>query len=288
MQLTTGAASSDLTGKYCSPNAIHWAPDTYSVVHSTGGTVVRSGGKKWFLVVADYTFGRSLEREAIAVIESAAARVLGSVAYPFPGTTDFSSFLIQAQASARMSSASATPAATWRTASSRRMSSAWRKSGVRIVALFGFITEVHSMGLETGQGLLLSETFYWNLNDRTRAFTHRFLPKAGDNYPSSLHASCYSGVMHYMRAVAKIGPAQAKASGREAIAAMKEMPTDDDCFGACSVRSDGRFICPVYLFQVKKPAESKMPWDLYKVLETTPGDKAFRPLSEGDCPMTRS
>ena len=242
VQLTTGAASSDLTGKYCSPNAIHWAPDTYSVVHSTGGSVVRHGGKKWFLVVPDYTFGRTLEREAIPVIESGGGKILGSVAYPFPGTTDFSSFLIQAQGVGADVIGFCNTGGDMENCVKQAHEFGLAKSGVRIVALFGFITEVHSMGLETGQGLLLSETFYWNLNDRTRAFTNRFLPKAGDNYPSSLHASCYSGVMHYMRAVAKIGPAQAKASGREAIAAMKEMPTDDDCFGACSVRSDGRFI----------------------------------------------
>ena len=144
------------------------------------------------------------------------------------------------------------------------------------------------MGLDTGQGLLLSEPFYWDLNDRTRAFTERFVPKTTGNYPSSLHASCYSGVTHYLRAVAQLGPARAKASGREAIAAMKQLPTNDDCFGACSVRADGRFICPIYLFQVKAPEESRMPWDLYKLVATTPSEAAFRSLSQGGCPMIRS
>jgi branched-chain amino acid transport system substrate-binding protein len=288
VQLTTGAASSDLTGKYCNPNAVHWAPDTYAVAHSTGGNVVRNGGTSWFLVVPDYTFGRTLEREATSVIQAGGGKILGSVVYPFPGTTDFSSFLIQAQGIGANVIGFCNTGGDMENCVKQAHEFGLAKSGIRIVALFGFITEVHSMGLDTGQGLLLSETFYWDLNDRTRAFTERFVPKTTGNYPSSLHASCYSGVTHYLRAVAQLGPARAKASGREAIAAMKQLPTNDDCFGACSVRADGRFICPIYLFQVKTPEESRMPWDLYKLVATTPGEAAFRSLSQGGCPMIRS
>jgi branched-chain amino acid transport system substrate-binding protein len=288
VQLTTGAASSDLTGKYCNPNAVHWAPDTWSVAHSTGGNIVRSGGTLWFLVVPDYTFGRTLEREATAVIQAGGGKVLGSVAYPFPGTTDFSTFLIQAQGVGAKVIGFCNTGGDMENCVKQAREFGLAQSGIRVVALFGFITEVHAMGLEIGEGLFLSEPFYWDLNDRTRAFTKRFLPKTPDNYPSSLHASCYSGVTHYMRAVAQLGAARAKASGRDAIAAMKQIPTDDDCFGNCSVRADGRFACPMHLFQVKTPAESRSAWDLFKVVATTPPESAFRPLSEGGCPMIRS
>jgi branched-chain amino acid transport system substrate-binding protein len=151
--------------------------------------------------------------------------------------------------------------------------------------MFGFVTEVKSLGLETGQGLQLTETFYWDLNDRTRAFTKRFLPKAGNNYPSSLHAACYSATTHYMKVAAAMGADKIRLSGRAAIAAMKALPTDDDCFGAASIRADGRFLCTNYLFQVKTPAESKGPWDLFKVVSSTPGESAFRPMAEGGCSL---
>ena len=161
------------------------------------------------------------------------------------------------------------------------------RGGKTVAAMFGFVTEMKALGLETGQGLYLTEPFYWDLNGRTRAFTKRFLPKAGDNYPSSLHAGAYSATLHYMKAAAAIGPERMR-SGQAAIAAMKAMPTDDDCFGSASIRSDGRFLSDTHLFQVKSPAESHGPWDILKYVSTTPGAVAFRPLSEGGCTMGKA
>ncbi len=288
VSLITGAASAELTGKYCSPNAVHWAPDTYADAHSTGGSILRDGGTSWFLIVPDYTFGHALEREAAALIKQDGGTLVGIVAYPFPGTTDFSSYLVQAQASGAKVVGFCNTGGDMENCVKQAHEFGLTQGGARIAALFGFITEVHSMGLQVGQGLLLSETFYWDLDDRTRAFTQRFLPKTAGNYPSSLHASCYAGVLHYLKAVAALGPAQAKASGRGAVAKMKATPTDDDCFGRNSIRADGRFLCPVRLFQVKTPAESRTPWDLYNLVATTPADRAWRPMSEDSCPMVHA
>ena len=285
--LISGAASADLTGKFCMPNAIHFAPDTYGDSHSTGGAVLKSGGDTWFLIAADYTFGHALADETTKLITSKGGKVLGSVAYPFPGTTDYSSYLLQAQASGAKVVGFCNTGGDMENCVKQAREFGLGNS-MKVVSLFGFITEVHSMGLQTAQDLLVSETFYWNMNDRTRAFTQRFSKKSPDNYPSSLHAACYTGVTHYMKAVAALGPAKAKASGTDTIAAMKRMPTDDDCFGQCTIREDGRFLCPTYLFRVKKPAESKMPWDVFDLVATTPGDEAFRPLSEKACPMVKS
>ena len=288
VSLITGAASADLTGKHCSPNAVHWAPDTYADAHSTGGSILRDGGSSWFLIVPDYAFGHTLEREAAALIQERGGKVLGSVAYPFPGTTDFSSFLVQAQASGAKVVGFCNTGGDMENCVKQAHEFGLAQGGARIAALFGVITEVHAMGLQVGQGLLLSETFYWDLDDRTRAFTRRFLPKTAGNYPSSLHASCYAGVLHYLKTVAELEPARAKTSGREAVAAMKRLPTDDDCFGQNSIRADGRFLCPVHLFQAKTPPESRMPWDLYTLVAATPADKAWRPLAEGSCPMVHA
>ena len=208
VSLITGAASADLTGKYCSPNAVHWAPDTYADAHSTGGSILRDGGTSWFLIVPDYTFGHALERAAASLIQAGGGKVLGSVAYPFPSTTDFSSFLVQAQASGAEVVGFCNTGGDMENCVKQAHEFGLVQGGARIAALFGFITEVHSMGLQVGQGLLLSETFYWDLDDRTRAFTRRLLPKTSGNYPSSLHASCYAGVLHYLKAGAALGPAR--------------------------------------------------------------------------------
>jgi branched-chain amino acid transport system substrate-binding protein len=286
--LITGAASADLTGKYCSDTAIHFAPDTYGDAHSTGGAVLKAGGDAWFLIVSDYTFGHALEREATQLITGAGGKVVGTAAYPFPGTTDFSSYLLQAQASGAKVVGFCNTGGDMENCVKQAHEFGLVASGIKIVALFGFITEVKSMGLDVGQGLLVSETFYWDLNDRTRAFTKRFLPKTPSNYPSSLHAACYAGVTHYLKTVLAMGPANAKASGRAAIASMKAMPTDDDCFGRASIRPDGRFLCATYLFRVKTPGASKSPWDVYDLVSATPGDQAFRPMSGGGCKLIKS
>jgi branched-chain amino acid transport system substrate-binding protein len=285
--LITGAASADLTGKYCSANAIHFAPDTYGDAHSTGGAVLRSGGDSWFLIVSDYTFGHALEAETRKLVEAGGGKIVGSAAYPFPGTTDFSSFLLQAQSSGAKVVGFCNTGGDMESCVKQAHEFGLARSGIRIVSLFGFITEVKSMGLQTAEGLLVSETFYWDMNERTRAFTKRFVVKSPSNYPSSLHAACYAGVTHYLKAVAEMGIAKAKASGTDTIAAMKRMPTDDDCFGKASIREDGRFLCPVYLFRAKAPANSKGPWDVFDLVATTPGDKAFRPLSDKACPLVQ-
>ncbi len=284
--LITGAASADLTGRACSAQAVHFAPDTYCDSHSTGNAVMKAGGDNWFLIVADYAFGHNLERDITALVQAQGGRVMGAAAYPFPGTTDYSSFLLQAQASGAKVVGLCNTGGDMENCVKQAREFGLQAHGMTVAALLGFITEVHSMGLDVAQGLQVSETFYWDLNDRTRAFTKRFLPKTPDNYPSSLHASCYAGVTHYLKAVASLGVDKAR-SGRAAITAMKALPTDDDCFGQNTIRADGRFLCPVTLFKVKRPAESKGAWDVYVPIATTPGPLAFRPMAEAGCPLVQ-
>ena len=284
-QLNTGPASADLTGKFCNPNMVHFSPDTWCFSHSTGGAVLKQGGDSWFLIVADYTFGHALQRDISDLITKGGGKVVGAARYPFPGTTDFSSYLVSAQASGAKVLGLCNTGGDMENCVKQAREFGLSQSGMRVAALLGFVTEIHSMGLEVAQGLLVSDTFYWDMNERTRAFTKRFLPKTPTNYPSSLHASCYAGVTHYLKAVAKIGVPAARKSGRAAIAAMTAMPTDDDCFGAQKIRADGRFVTPVFLLETKTPAESKMPWDVLKVVSTTPADAAFRPLSDQACKM---
>ncbi len=287
-QLNTGPASGDLTGKYCNPNMVHFAPDTWCFSHATGTAIMKQGGDSWFLVVADYTFGHALEQNISTLVTGAGGKVLGAARYPFPGTTDFSSYLLEAQTSGAKVLGLCNTGGDMENCVKQAREFGLAKQGMKIAALLGFVTEIHSMGLETAQGLLVSDTFYWDTNDRTRAFTERFIKISPHNYPSSLHASCYAGVTHYLRAVAKLGVPAAKGSGRSAIAAMKAIPTDDDCFGHQQIRPDGRFITPVFLMEAKTPAESKMPWDVLKIVATTPADEAFRPLAEKACPMLKS
>ena len=285
--LITGAASADLTGRACSANAVHFAPDSYGDSHSTGNAVLAAGGDSWFLVTADYAFGHNLERDITALVQGRGGRVLGSAPYPFPGTTDYSSFLLQAQSSGAKVVGLCNTGGDMENCVKQAREFGLQSRGMTVAALLGFITEVKSMGLPTAQGLQISETFYWDLNDRTRAFTRRFLPKTPNNYPSSLHAACYAGVTHYLKAVASLGPEAAR-SGRAAIAEMKRLPTDDDCFGRNAIREDGRFLCPVHLFRVKTPAESHAAWDVYVPVASTPGPEAFRPIAEAGCPLVHA
>lgn len=285
--LISGAASADLTGKACSANAVHFAPDTWSDSHSTGNAVLKAGGDTWFLITADYTFGHNLERDITALVEARGGHVLGSAAYPFPGTTDYSSFLLQAQSSGAKVVGLCNTGGDMENCVKQAREFGLPQRGMTVAALLGFITEVKSMGLEVAQGLQMSETFYWDLNDRTRAFTKRFLPKTPTNYPSSLHAGCYASITHYLKAVAALGVDQAR-SGRAAIVQMKAMPTDDDCFGKNRIREDGRFLCPVYLFRVKRPEQSKSPWDVYIPVQMTPGDQAFRPMDGAGCALVKA
>jgi branched-chain amino acid transport system substrate-binding protein len=283
--LVSNAATSDLTGSKCNANTIHWVYDTWMLAHSTGGALVKTGGDSWYFITADYAFGHALQRDTTNFVTAAGGKVVGSSAYPFPGTSDFSSFLLQAQASGAKVVAFANAGAD--TINSIKQA---HEFGITqtLAGLLVFIADVHGMGLETAQGLVISSTFYWDLDDRKRAFAKRLWDKVPNVRPGMGHAGDYSSALHYLKVAAEMGAAQAKADGAATVARMKAMPTDDDCFGAGSIREDGRKIHPAYLFQVKTPAESKGPWDYYKLLATVPAEEAFRPLKDGACPLVKA
>ena len=282
--VASGAATTALTGDQCSPNTVQWTYDTFMLAHSTGGALVKAGGTDWFFIGADYTFGHTLAQDTAAVVTAAGGKVAGSAFYPSPGTTDFSSFLLQAQASGAKVLGFANSGAE--TINCIKQAAEFGLTpAVRLAALLMYVTDVHALGLEAAQGLSLTETFYWDLNGRTRAFAQRVLPKTPRNMPNMVHAGCYAGALHWMKAVADMGVAQAKASGAATVAHMKAMPTDDDCFGPGSIRADGRKLQPAYLFEAKKPSESTGPWDVMRLVATTPADQAFRPMNEGGCPL---
>jgi branched-chain amino acid transport system substrate-binding protein len=283
--VNSGAASSDLTGSQCNANTIHWVYDTYMLAKSTGGAMVKAGGTSWFFITADYAFGHALQRDTTAFINDAGGKVVGGIAYPFPGTADFSSFLIQAQASGAKVLGLANAGAD--TINSIKQA---KEFGIKmqLAGLLLFLTDVHSLGLETAQGIVLTDSFYWDMNDKTRAFSDRFSPRAGGARPTMVHAGVYSSTLHYLKVANAMGAAAAKADGAATVARMKAMPTDDDCFGAGSIRIDGRVLHPAYLWEVKKPSESKGPWDYYKLLATTPADQAFRPLDKGGCSLVKA
>ncbi|TDH57946.1 ABC transporter substrate-binding protein [Dankookia rubra] len=286
--LATGPATADLHGARCGPNHVHWTYDTWMLAHGAGTATVRAGGDSWFFLTADYAFGHALQRDTARAVEVAGGKVLGQARYPFPQTTDYSSFLLQAQAS-RAKVLGLANAGTDTVNSVKQAHEFGLTRRMKLVGLLCLLGDVRAMGAEAAQGLLLTEPFYWDLNDRTRAFTQRVLPKMPPNiYPSTNHAGAYSAVLHYLKAAAAMGPAQAKASGRAAIEQMKALPTDDDCFGPGRVREDGRKIHPVYLFEVKPPSEVKSDWDLYRLTGTIDAEQAMRPMSEGGCPLVRT
>jgi len=283
--LNTGAATSDLTGTACNANTIHWVYDTYMLARSTGGAMVKTGGDTWFFITADYAFGKALQRDATDFVQSAGGKVVGSVAYPFPGTSDFSSYLIQAQSSGAkvlgMANAGTDTINTIKQA---------KEFGIkmRLAGLLLFLTDIHSLGLDVAQGIVLTDSFYWDMNDRARAFSNRWSPKNDGKRPTMVQAGVYSAVTHYLKTVVAMGAGPAKADGAATIARMKAIPTDDDCFGPGSIRVDGRKLHPAYLWEVKKPSESKGAWDYYKPLATTPAEEAFRPLDKGGCSLVKS
>ncbi|MBW6396798.1 ABC transporter substrate-binding protein [Roseomonas sp. HJA6] len=284
--LATGPATADLHGPRCGPNHVHWTYDTWMLANGAGTATVRAGGDTWFFLTADYAFGHALERDSKAAVERAGGRVLGQARYPFPNTTDFSSFLLQAQASRAKVLGLANAGTDIVNSVKQAQEFGLPRHGMRMVALLGLLGDVKALGPAAAQGLLVTEPFYWDLNDRTRGFTQRVLPQMPSGiYPSTNHAGAYSAVLHYLKAANALGVAQAKASGRAQIAQMKAMPTDDDCFGPGMVRADGRKIHPVYLFEAKPPAEVRAEWDLYRLIGSIPADQAMRPLSEGGCPM---
>ena len=285
--LNSGAASSALTEAQCSPNFVHWTYDTYMLAKSTGGAMVKAGGDSWYFVTADYAFGKQLQSDTSAFVTAAGGKVVGSAQYPFPGTTDFSSFLVQAQSSGAKVIGLANAGGD--TVNSIKQAHEFGlNSSMKIAALLMFITDVHALGLDVAGGLNLTESFYWDLNDRTRAFTKRVLPKTPNNYPNMDHAGCYSATLHYLKTVADMGAAEAKKDGVATVNRMKAMPVDDDCFGKTKIREDGRNLVPSFLFEVKKPSESKHPWDYYKLVVETPGNEAFRPLADGHCPFVKA
>jgi branched-chain amino acid transport system substrate-binding protein len=286
--LNSGTGTSDLTGKACSPNTIHWTYDTYMLAKSTGGAIVKEGGDSWFFVTADYVFGHVLEDDTTKIITPAGAKVLGSVRYPFPETTDFSALLVRAQASGAKVLGLANAGGD--TENCIKQAQEFGLMGkMKVAALLIQSTGVHALGLQTAQGLLYSESYYWDLNDRTRAWNARMKGKTPNGiWPNMTQAGDYGVTLHYLKAVNDIGVAAAKADGRAVVARMKAMPTDDDCFGPGRIREDGRALHPVYLFQAKTPAESKQEWDVAKVVATTPMEDAFRPLNEGACPLVKA
>ena len=281
--LVSGAATSDLTGKACSPNTIHWTYDTWMLANGTGAAIVKTGGDTWFFLTADYAFGHALERDTEAVVTKNGGKVLGKVRHPFPGT-DFSSFLLQAQASKAKIIGLANAGGDTINSIKQAAEFGIVKGGQNLAGLLVFLTDVRALGLPTAQGLIFTETFYWDRDDASRAFAKRFAAQAPrNNYPTMIHAGVYSAVLHYLKAV----EAAKTDDGTKVIAQMKAMPTDDPLFGKGTIRADGRKLHPAYLVEVKKPAESSGPWDLYKIRATIPADQAFRPMAEGGCPLVK-
>jgi len=271
----------------CNANTIQWSYDVYMVSKLTGSAVVRAGGDTWYFITADYAFGQALERTATEFIQRSGGKVLGRASYPFPGTSDFSSFLVQAKSSGARVLGLANAGADTVNAIKQAYEFGLPKGGMRLAAMLMFTSDVHALGLEVAQGLTLSTSYYWDLNDRTRAFDQRVRSKTPGNRPDMLHAGCYAGTLHYLKAATDMGIVAAKADGAAAIARMKAMPTDDDCFGEGTIRADGRKLHPAYLFEVKRPSESRGPWDYYRLLASTPASEAFRPMGEGACPLGR-
>jgi branched-chain amino acid transport system substrate-binding protein len=281
--LNSGAASSDLTGAQCSPNTVHWTYDTVALANGTGKAMVERGGKTWFFVTADYAFGHALERDTTAVVEAAGGQVLGSVRHPFPGQ-DFSSFLLQAQSSGADVIALANAGGDTINSIKQAAEFGITQGGQDLAGLLIFITDVNALGLQTAQGLVLTEAFYWDLNDGTREWSKRFAELNNGNMPTMVHAGVYASILHYLKAIEAAGTQDAAA----VMAKMKEMPSDDPLFGKGVVRQDGRHIHDMYLVQGKTPDEAQGPWDYYKLLATIPGEEAFRPLEEGGCPFIQA
>jgi branched-chain amino acid transport system substrate-binding protein len=279
--LVSGAAISDLTGPKCSPNTVHWTYDTWMLANSTGKSIVKTGGDTWFFLTADYAFGHALERDTSAVVVANGAKVLGSVSHPL-NNQDFSSFLLQAQASKAKIIGLANAGGDTINAIKQGAEFGITSGGQQFAALLIFIADVNALGLKAAQGLVLTETFYWDMNDATRAWTKRWQGQRPGKFPTMNQAGVYSAITHYLKAVADLKSA---ANGKAVVARMKEMPTDDPLFGKGSIRADGRKIHPAYLFEVKKPEESKYPGDDYKLRATIPAEEAFRPMKDGGCPL---
>jgi branched-chain amino acid transport system substrate-binding protein len=279
--INSGAATVNLTGKNCTPNTVHWTYDTWALANGTGKEVVKAGGKTWFFLTADYEFGKQLEKDTRAVVEANGGKVLGSVLHPL-NASDFSSFLLQAQASKANIIGLANAGGD--TINSIKAASEFGivQGGQKLAGLLVFITDIHSLGLKTANGLQLTSAFYWDRDDKTRAWSKKFAARHNGKMPSMVQAGVYAGVLHYLKAVQAL---KSDADGKAVVEKMKALPTDDPLFGKGTIRSDGRKIHSMYLYEVKKPSESKGPWDYYKLVREIPADQAFRPLSQSDCPM---
>jgi len=279
--LISGAASSDLTGPKCSPNSVHWTYDTWMLANSTGKSIVKTGGTTWFFLTSDYAFGHALERDTKAVVLANGGQVLGGVLHPL-NTQDFSSFLLQAQASKAKIIGLANAGGDTINAIKQGAEFGITAGGQNFAGLLVFINDVQALGLKTAQGLILTETFYWDMNDGTRAWTKRWQAERPGKFPAMTVAGVYAETLHYLKAVAALKSAT---DGKAVVAKMKDMPTDDPLFGKGYIRADGRKIHPAYLFEVKKPEESKYDGDVYKLRATAAAEEAFRPLKDGGCPM---
>ena len=281
IMIVTDAASSDITGKSCSPYTAHWTYDTYSNAHTVGSAIVKNGGDTWFFLTADYVFGHSIERDTGDVVKAAGGKVLGSVKHPL-NTADFSSFLLQAQASKAKIIGLANGGGDTINAIKQAGEFGIVAGGQNLAAIVMFISDVHSLGLKLAQGLIITEAYYWDLNDKTRAFGKRFMERM-KRMPTMNQAATYSATLHYLKAVQAAGTKDTKT----VMAKMRELPVKDAFTDNGILREDGRMVHSMFLFQVKKPEESKGPWDYYKLLAEVPADQAFRPLKDGGCPLVK-
>ena len=279
--LAVGPATSDLTGKACSPNTVHWIYDTWALANGTGNAIVKRGGDTWFFITADYAFGYALERDTEAVVLKSGGKVLGKVRHPFPGT-DFSSFLLQAQASKAQIIGLANAGGDTINSIKQGAEFGIVQGGQKFAALLMFITDVHSLGLKTAQGLQFTSAFYWNMDDATRAFSRRFFERV-HHMPTMIQAGVYSATHHYLEAIKALGSKEPE----KVMAKMREMPINDFMTKNGQLRIDGRVVRDMYLVEVKTPAESKEPWDYLKIVEHVPADQAFRPLDQGGCPLVK-
>jgi branched-chain amino acid transport system substrate-binding protein len=279
LMIITEAASSDITGKSCSPYTLHWTYDTYANAHAVGSAIVKQGGDSWFFIVADYAFGHALERDTADVVKTNGGSVVGSVGAPL-NTQDFSSYLLQAQSSRAKIIGLANGGGDTITSIKQASEFGIVEGGQKLAALVMFISDVHSLGLQAAQGLMITEAFYWDLNDATRAFGKRFLERT-KRMPTMTQAANYSATLHYLKAVQASGGKDTKT----VLAKMRETPVHDMFTDNGVIRPDGRMVHSMFLFQVKSPAESKGPWDYYKLIAEVPGDQAFRPLKDGNCPL---
>jgi len=277
--LVSTAATADLTGKACSPVGVHWTWDTYAVAASAAKAIVLQGGDSWFFLTADYAFGHAMQRDATRFIEASGGKVIGSVRHPL-GTADFASFLLQAQSSRAKIVGIVNGGSDMTNSIKQAAEFGIARGGQRLAAISAVITDVHAVGLADAQGLLLAESFYWDRTEESRQWSKRFFARRGA-MPTQMQAGVYSAVMHYLKAVNALGSDEAKA----VVAKMRDMPIHDFFADSGLLRADGRMVHDMYLVEVKKPKESHYPWDYYKILKTIPGEEAFRPMSEGGCPL---